>query len=475
MVKYRGIVLLVCALVFAFISAFLVKNYLGKSQVKITDLVVAAADIAPNETLSIEKLKIVPWNKKHIPAGAFRNKQMLIGRIASDYILVDESIKESSLLAENAVLQGGLSGRVDSGMRAISLKVDDISGLSGLLRAGDIVDVISTSSLKGSKNAKVSRVLLQNIRVFSSEKKNKKGELSKKRARKYTITLLLTASESKILTAAQGSKIKLAARNYLDNKIEKTHSTTFSIDLGVMNAASLKEMEVAKDKSLNAKIDVGKRAFTLYIDELSGICGFLRPGNLVDIIATSREGDIAVESEIPGSKATYKKTTKISKTILQNISVITVDQDKNQAQDPSDLPGIGGRINSLLKSANVANVLSFSGREGGGGKGLAKSGQGNNATRVALLLTPAEAEQLTVAYLHADLKLIRRNSSDQEIYDLPGEKLVSCFFPEYKARFFDIRIHKGGQRDSVTVFRIEKLKKMRFGNYGNFDQDREKL
>lgn len=471
MVKYRGIALLVCALVIAFISALLVKNYFGKSEVKIINLVVAAVDIAPNETLSIEKLKIVPWNKKNAQAGSFRSKQMLIGRIAADYILLDESIKESSLLAENAVFRGGLSGRVDAGLRAISLRVDDISGLSGLLRAGDIVDVISTSALAGSRNAKISRVILQNVRVFSSEKKNKKGELTKKRSTKYTITLLLTAAESKILTAAQGSKIKLAVRNYQDNKIEISHTTTFSIDLGVMNASALKEMEVAKDKFLNAKIDMGKRAFTLYIDELSGICGFLRPGNMVDIIATSREGDIAVESELPGSKGTYKKTTKISKTILQNILIITVDQDKNQAQEPSDLPGIGGRINSLLKSANVANVLSFTGDKGGKAFG---SGQ-KATTRVALLLTPSEAEQLTVAYLHADLKLIRRNSTDQEIYDLPGEKLVSCFFKEYKARFFDIRIHKGGGRDSINTFRIEKLKKMRFRNYDNFDQDREKL
>ena len=471
MIKFRGVLFISGALLFALISAALVSSFLKKTEPSKIRIVVAATDIEPGDLLGADNLKTVSRPKRNVPANSFKSVKRLAGRQAASRIYTGEPIKEERLMPAGAAFGAGLSAQVKSGMRAVSIKVDAVSGISGMLAPGDLVDIIATDRIAGSKGGRVSRIILQKIRVFSINY-NQKGTAEKKSS-KTTVTLLLTPAEAGVLAAAEGSRFRLAARSPLDKAMESGEDTTYSALFGCMTSTKLKENETEKDRLLNAAIKHGERAVTLAINDLDGICGFLLPGNKVDVVATSRAGNIAVENLNPGSKGRYLKTDKLSKTILQNITVLAVDQKAGvQPENASKNSDNSGRP-APLKPGNSAKMT--------GGNKTAWSEAGSNvksAMRVTLLLTPQKAEKIAVACLEADIKLIRRNNSDEEISNLQGRKLVSCFFPQYRARFFDIYIYRGGQGDSIRGFRIKKLKKQRFYNpnrFTGYDNDLENL
>ncbi len=221
---------LVIAVFFGFIAAYGIYNFLGQQQ-KATeslraanqDIVVAAQDVAPGTTINDEMIKkglvkMVPWPKNSIPAGAYSSTQQIIGKVNRVKILANEPILESRLAGEGA----GLTVRLEAGKRALAVRVDEIIGVSGFIVPDDRVDIIlTTTPLGAQQDAKVAKIVLQNKRVLSvaqsTEQKDGKPQLAR------SITLELTPDETEKLTLASSEgQIVLALRGLGDEAETKT-------------------------------------------------------------------------------------------------------------------------------------------------------------------------------------------------------------------------------------------------------------
>ena len=192
-----------------------------------------------------------------------------------------------------------------------------------------------------------------------------------------------------------------------------------------------------------------------------GICGFIRPGNRVDILAISPEGNISVESKTPGAEAEFLKTSKTAKIILQNIEVLTVEQ---KVTSPAEILEKGDKkliaqSGQKNRSPCKQNLGQGSGRLSGsknvqGTRGLEVIG------KVTLLLSPKEAEKLVAAYNSALIKLICRNQRDTEAVKTAGQKLADVFWGDremYQVEIFRGKAEGGMSFDKETLEPVEPL------------------
>jgi pilus assembly protein CpaB len=221
---------LVVAVFFGLIAAYGIYNFLSFKQKEADSLraanqeiVIAAQDIPPGTVINEEVIKkglikTTPWPKSSIPAGAFSSPQQVVGKINRVKILANEPILESRLAGEGA----GLTVRLESGKRALAVRVDEIIGVSGFIVPDDRVDVIlTTTPLGGNQDAKVSKIVLQNKRVLSVAQSTEQKEGKPQLAR--SITLEVTPDEAeKLSLASQEGQIALALRGLGDDSEAKT-------------------------------------------------------------------------------------------------------------------------------------------------------------------------------------------------------------------------------------------------------------
>jgi len=129
---------------------------------------VAAAEVDVWDQLDDATIKLEQWPKDRIPAGALRETDEVMGRRARTKLYAGEPILEAKLLAAGD--QGtGPAGLIPKGYRAVSVRVDAVSGGSSLIRPSDRVDVlvhIKQSPSNGIAQT-ITRTILQDIKVFA--------------------------------------------------------------------------------------------------------------------------------------------------------------------------------------------------------------------------------------------------------------------------------------------------------------------
>jgi pilus assembly protein CpaB len=237
---------LVVAVFFGLIAAYGIYNFLRQQRdvaesLRNTtqDVVVASKDLPAGTTINDElikkgMIKTAPWPKTSVPAGSFASTQQLIGKTNRVKIIANEPILESRLAGEGA----GLTTRLESGKRALAVKVDEIIGVSGFIVPDDRVDVIVTTVPPGSNNQdnKMSKIVLQNKRVLSVAQNVEQKEGKPQVARSITLEVSPQEAE-KLSLAAQEGQIVLALRATGDDAEAKTIGSS-KRDLLAMVAAS---------------------------------------------------------------------------------------------------------------------------------------------------------------------------------------------------------------------------------------------
>lgn len=138
-------------------------------QVQVKDVTVVTAKTSiPERTLIKEEmlsLKTVPSNK--IPNGAIMRTTDLVGRPTRVAINPGELITNQKVFA--SILDMGLSGRIPSDCRAITVGISDVTGVAGFAQPGDYVDVMLISS-QVENNKIVSEMILQNVLLLAINK-----------------------------------------------------------------------------------------------------------------------------------------------------------------------------------------------------------------------------------------------------------------------------------------------------------------
>src|SRR5882724_4385186 len=224
----RLIIALSAALIFGLIAAFSVSRYLASQSAYTKDLgpvVVAKVEIPVGSKLIAEQLAIVQFPRSVAPEGGFGAiDDKLIGRVVVARIDPREPITESRLAPVGSA--GGLSSVIPDGYRAMTVKVDDVVGVSGFILPGTLVDIVVVMSppKKSGQEEAISKIVLQNIKVLASGQNIDKPKSDREVERTpKAVTLQVTPEQAeKLALASSEGKLQLVMRNSIDQADEKT-------------------------------------------------------------------------------------------------------------------------------------------------------------------------------------------------------------------------------------------------------------
>jgi pilus assembly protein CpaB len=148
--------------------------------------------------------------------------EKLTGRVAVVNIAAREPVTESRLAPEGTA--GGLSAVIPEGFRAMTVKVDDVVGISGFIMPGTLVDVVVVMDPGGSTSQNpISKIVLQNIKVLANGQNIDKPENQRDANSVKAVTLLVTPDQAeKLALASSEGKLQLVMRNSIDQGDEKT-------------------------------------------------------------------------------------------------------------------------------------------------------------------------------------------------------------------------------------------------------------
>lgn len=179
-------------------------------------VVVAARDLAAGTILQPLDIKVVEWPAELAPATYASDEAAVLGRGLVAHVSADEPLLEAKLAQSG---QGGLPVVIPDGMRAVSVKVDEVIGVAGFVLPGTRVDVLATF---GDRDAAVTRVILQNVEALAAGQTTQPDAQGKPQT-VPVITLLVSPEEAEDLTlAATQGQIQLALRGTLDQESVRT-------------------------------------------------------------------------------------------------------------------------------------------------------------------------------------------------------------------------------------------------------------
>jgi len=179
------------------------------------DVLVAADDLQVGTKIEEKDVKFVHFPSSDLPVGVFHFMNKVVGRGVVLPISKGEFILTNKLAGENA--GAGLPGLIPPGMRAISVRVNDTTSVSGFVLPGTHVDVLLTGNPGGS-NEQQTTTVLEDLAVIATGQKLERNAAGEPQTTSV-ITLLVSPDDAQRLTLASNQgKIQLALRNPLDTK-----------------------------------------------------------------------------------------------------------------------------------------------------------------------------------------------------------------------------------------------------------------
>lgn len=184
-------------------------------------VVVAAVNLDLGAELRPEDIRLVEWPSSGVPANAFGNAEDVMGRGLIQSVVQNEPILASKLASKEA--GAGLPPVIPAGMRALSVRVNDVVGVAGYVLPGTRVDVVATVNPTQNQTDVTSKVVLTNVQVLAAGTKIERDTDGGKPIAVSVVTLLVDPSEAERLTlASTEGKIQLALRNPLDTTAPTT-------------------------------------------------------------------------------------------------------------------------------------------------------------------------------------------------------------------------------------------------------------
>jgi len=178
--------------------------------------VVAAKSIPVGTIVTKDHIKLVPWPSRSPVPGSFTAIDAVVNRGAIVAVAENEPLTEAKLAPLGS--GGGLPPTIPEGMRAISVRTNEVVGVAGFVIPGTRVDVLVTVSTGGKDEAE-SRAVVSNVQVLTAGSRfdQEKSRADGKPIPSTVVTLLVTPEDAeRISLAANEGKIMLTLRNPLD-------------------------------------------------------------------------------------------------------------------------------------------------------------------------------------------------------------------------------------------------------------------
>jgi len=178
-------------------------------------VVVAAADLQLGAELKKEDLQVMQFPVGKAPDGSFAKPDEVLGRGIIVPIVKNEPVLRAKLASKEA--GSGLPPVIPEGMRAVSVRVNEVVGVAGYVLPGNRVDVIATASPTEAHADTTTKVILSNVQVITAGTRMEQDQEKDKPVQVTVVTLLVNPEQSERLAlASTEGKIQLALRNPLD-------------------------------------------------------------------------------------------------------------------------------------------------------------------------------------------------------------------------------------------------------------------
>ena len=227
------IVFVIIALLLGFLAALVAKRYIEEAASRgraakggggMVQVLVARTDIPLAATVSATDVRVESVPRSIVPRGSLTDVKAVEGRGVAASIAQGEIVTEGRLTPRG--VGGGLQAMVQEGYRAVTVKVNEVVGVSGFIVPGSHVDVVVTiRSGEGSGT----KIILQNIKVLAAgpylqkDKEDKPVTVS-------VVTLEVAPEQAEMISHAQNEgEIRLALRNQLDQEEVATPGTNSSL------------------------------------------------------------------------------------------------------------------------------------------------------------------------------------------------------------------------------------------------------
>jgi pilus assembly protein CpaB len=222
----RLLIVLATALVCATVASYTVYNALARQlkaeeSPKLVATLVAARPIPAGALVTKDMLRSVAWPATSRVPGSYTDAKLVLDRGAVVAIAENEPITESKLAAVGA--GAGLPPTIPPGMRAISVRVNEVIGVAGFVVPGTRVDVVVTFEAAGQSKADqdqgLARVVVSNVQVLTAGTRydQEKARQDARPIPTSVVTLLVSPEDAeRIALGSAKGRITLTLRNPLD-------------------------------------------------------------------------------------------------------------------------------------------------------------------------------------------------------------------------------------------------------------------
>jgi len=255
---------LITAIILGLLGVFLSNRYFQKKEkelfqgTKPKPVLVALRDIPADTIIKKTDVKVAEVPAKFIQPSAINSKKAAVGKITTAFILKGEQIVSTKLISPEK--GKWLAIKTPAGKRAVSISADSVTGVSGLIKPGDYVDILGTFDLIKAREGgrqeiqSVTLPLFQNVLVLAVGKEMHKFSLPKEERRGEkkeisTVTLALSPQEAENLVfAEEKGKIRLMLRAAKDEEESPLSVVNFSTLLQKFSTPGSRQEQIKKIK-----------------------------------------------------------------------------------------------------------------------------------------------------------------------------------------------------------------------------------
>ena len=199
---------------------------------KTQPVVIATTDLSLGAELKVEDLKVALYPQGQAPEGAFVRPDEIVGRGVIVNIVKNEPILPAKLASKEA--GAGLPPVIPEGMRAVSVRVNEVIGVAGYVLPGTRVDVLATASPTNDPKDITTKVVLANVQVLTAGTRMEQDQSDGKPVQVTVVTMSVTPEQAERLAlASTEGKIQLALRNPLDQSAPATPGMRPAVLLGM--------------------------------------------------------------------------------------------------------------------------------------------------------------------------------------------------------------------------------------------------
>jgi pilus assembly protein CpaB len=222
----RNILIIAVAVFLGLIAVYLGNAYFSgvesrqeeiAKQNQLARIVVASQDMAFGTQLSTQNVRLVNWPQNSVPTGAFTSiEDATKNRVALRPIVVGEPVLASKVSGTNG--RATISANLPEGMLAYTVGINDVAGVGGYARPGDVVDVLLTRQIPGNgaqANDKMTDVVLQAVPVIGIDQIADPNNTNPTVGKTATLQVS-TLDAQKLALASQLGVLSLALRNVAD-------------------------------------------------------------------------------------------------------------------------------------------------------------------------------------------------------------------------------------------------------------------